>query len=161
MAIKGQANFIAKLTYSNTAEVTMMANSTEATKEAGVRKKENSVLTERDAEQWTLYMDDTSNDTGSGAGMILISPEGHKIHWAIRFGFKGSNNEAEYKALIAGLNLARELQVHNVKIVSDSQLVVNHVNDIYLTRGENMAAYLHKAKEQMNLFSAASIEVIP
>ena len=41
--------------------------------------------------------------------MILISPKGHKIHYAIRFGFKVSNNEAEYEALIAGLRLALEL----------------------------------------------------
>ena len=52
--------------------------------------------------------------------MILISPEGHKIHCAMHFGFKASNNEAEYKALIAGLHLALELQVRNVKIFSDS-----------------------------------------
>ena len=40
---------------------------------------------------------------------MLISLEGHKIHCAIRFGFKASNNEAEYEALIVGLHLAREL----------------------------------------------------
>ena len=72
-----------------------------------------------------------------------------------------SNNEAEYEALIAGLCLAHELQVRNVKIFNDSQLVVNQVNDIYIVRGEKMAAYLEKAKEQLSLFSAASIEVIP
>ena len=65
-------------------------------------------------------MDDASNDIGSGADMMLINPEGHKIHYAIRFGFKASNNEAEYEALIASLHLARELQVRNVKIFSDS-----------------------------------------
>ena len=50
------------------------------------------------------------------------------------------NNEAEYVTLIAGLTLARELQVRNVKIFSDSQRVVNQVNDIYLARGEKMVA---------------------
>ena len=65
-------------------------------------------------------MDGASNDTGSEASMMLISPEGHKIHCAIRFGFKALNNEAEYEALIAGLRFACELQVSNVKIFSDS-----------------------------------------
>ena len=51
-------------------------------------------------------MDGASNDTGSRAGMILISPEGHKIHCAIHFGFKASNKKAENEALIAGLHLA-------------------------------------------------------
>ena len=54
-------------------------------------------------------MDDASNNTGSGASVMLISPEGHKIYCAIRFGFKASNNKAEYEALIAGLRLAHEL----------------------------------------------------
>ena len=93
--------------------------------------------------------------------MMLISPEGYKIHCAICFGFKVSNNEAEYEALIVGLCLARELQVCNVKIFSDSQLVVNQVNDIYLVRREKMVAYLEKAKEQLSLFFTASIKVIP
>ena len=65
-----------------------------------------------------------SNNNGSRAGMMLISPEGHKIYYAIHFGFKASNNEAEYEALIASLHLARELRASNVKIFSDSQLVV-------------------------------------
>ena len=83
--IKGQAlaDFIVEFTYSNAAKVTGTANSAEAAKVAGVRKREDSVPTERDAEQWTLYVDDASNDTRSGAGMILINLEGHKIHCAI------------------------------------------------------------------------------
>ena len=56
---------------------------------------------------------------------MLISAEGHKIYCAICFGFNGSNNEAEYKALIVGLRLAHELQVCNVKIFTSSQLVMN------------------------------------
>ena len=70
-------------------------------------------------------MDGASNDIGSGVGMMLISPEGHKILCAICFGFKESNNEAKYEALITGLHLSWELQVRNMKIFSDSQLVVN------------------------------------
>ena len=57
--------------------------------------------------------------------MILIGPKGHNIHFAICFGFKASNNEAKYQALKASLCLAHEVQVYNVKIFSDSQLVVN------------------------------------
>ena len=59
-----------------------------------------------------------------------------------------------------GLCLERELQAYNVKIFSDSQLIMNQVNDIYLARGEKMTAYLAKAKEPLSSFSATSIEVI-
>ena len=44
-----------------------------------------------------------------GVGMMLISLEGHKIHYSLHFGFQASNNKAKYEALIAGLYLAREL----------------------------------------------------
>ena len=48
-------------------------------------------------------------DIRSRAGMVLINHKGHKIHCAIRFGFKASNNVTEYEALIAGLCLICEL----------------------------------------------------
>ena len=125
--IKGQALvvFIAEFTYSNVAEVIGMASNAEAVKAVEVGGREDSVPIEGDAEQWTLYVDGASIDNGSRTGMMLISPKGHKIHCAIHFGFKASNNEAEYEALIAGLRLMLELRACNVKIFSNSQLVVN------------------------------------
>ena len=63
--------------------------------------------------------------------------------------FKASNNEAEYEALIAGLNLARELGVKNMKIHSDSQLVVNQVNGEYQAKEDNMASYLEEVRKHL------------
>ena len=60
---------------------------------------------------WKLSIDGASNAQGSGAGLILTSPEGIDIEYALRFGFHASNNEAEYEAVIAGLNLAHSLEV--------------------------------------------------
>ena len=106
-------------------------------------------------------MDGFSNENGSGACIMLIRPEGHKIHCILHFGFSASNNKAEYDALIAGLRLVRELQACNLKVYSDSQLVVNQVNDIYLAKWERVAVYLEKAKKMMGTSPTASIEVIP
>ena len=61
------------------------------------------------ADQWILYVDGASNKNGSRAGTMLISPEGHKIHCALRFRFSMSNNKAEYEALISGMCLAKKL----------------------------------------------------
>ena len=105
-------------------------------------------------------MDGASNEIESGASMMLITCEGHKINYALHFGFTMLNNKAEYEALIMGLHLVRELWVCNLKIYSDSQLVVNQVNDVYLVRGERMAAYLEKAKKLMEIFPTISVEVI-
>ena len=60
---------------------------------------------------WKLSIDGASNAQGSGAGLILTSLEGIDIEYALRFGFQASNNEAEYEAVIAGINLAHSLEV--------------------------------------------------
>ena len=73
---------------------------------------------------WKLSVDGASNAQGSGAGLILTSPEGIDIEYALRFGFHASNNEAEYETVIAGLNLAHSLEVGQLEVYSDSQLVV-------------------------------------
>lgn len=43
------------------------------------------------------------------AGVILISPEGVEISYAIRFKFITTNNQAKYEAFIAGLKLVLAL----------------------------------------------------
>ena len=63
------------------------------------------------------------------------------MHCALRFGFKAFNKEAEYEALIARLNLAKEMKVESLEIYSDSQLVVCQVTDEYQARGEKIGAY--------------------
>ena len=45
---------------------------------------------------------------GSGARVVLISPDGSRLHYAIRLHFSASNNAMEYKALINGLRIAIE-----------------------------------------------------
>ncbi|XP_022862560.1 uncharacterized protein LOC111382754 [Olea europaea var. sylvestris] len=46
---------------------------------------------------WNLFVDASSEQIGSGAGVVLESLEGHKLNCAIRLGFKASNNAAEYE----------------------------------------------------------------
>ena len=53
------------------------------------------------------------------------------MHCVLRFGFNASNNEAKYEALIARLNLAKEIKVESLEIYSDSQLVVCQVTNKY------------------------------
>ena len=60
---------------------------------------------------WRLSVDGAANAQGSSAGIILTSPKGIDIEYALRFGFRASNNEAEYEAVIAGLNLAQSMEV--------------------------------------------------
>ena len=52
---------------------------------------------------WILSVDGASNSKGSGAGIIIESSTGTVVEQRHKFEFKASNNQAEYKALIAGL----------------------------------------------------------
>ena len=76
---------------------------------------------------WTLHVDGSSNFKGSGLGRVLTSADGDKLERSISCGFKITNNEAEYEAMIAGLNLAKEIGMQRLTICSDSQLVINHM----------------------------------
>ena len=53
---------------------------------------------EDDLPIWKLSVDRASNAQGSGAGLILTSPEGIDIEYALRFGFRASNNEASMRS---------------------------------------------------------------
>ena len=85
---------------------------------------------------WRLSVDGATNAQGSGARLILTSPEGIDIEYALRFRFQASNNEAEYEAVIAGLNLAHSMEVYQLEVCSDSQLVVRQIEDTYEAKGE-------------------------
>ncbi|XP_071731112.1 uncharacterized protein [Rutidosis leptorrhynchoides] len=61
--------------------------------------------------EWKLYTDAALSFDGSWAGLMLVNPEGKKITYALRFEFATTNNEAEYKALLAGLRMAKELKI--------------------------------------------------
>nr|GEZ18702.1 reverse transcriptase domain-containing protein [Tanacetum cinerariifolium] len=71
-------------------------------------------------EPWILFTDGSSCIDGSGAGLILTNPEGMEFTYALRFMFDATNNEAEYKALIAGLRIAEQIGVKNLQANVDS-----------------------------------------
>ncbi|KAM1024886.1 hypothetical protein ACFX15_037429 [Malus domestica] len=91
---------------------------------------------------WTLYVDDSSNQQGYEAGLVLTTPDKVAMEYAIRFKFKASNNEAKYEALLACLRLAKHLRVKQIDIFSDSQLVVNQVTNNFDAKDSSMTAYL-------------------
>ena len=47
------------------------------------------------------------------------------MEYAIRIGFKTTNNEIDYETFLTGLRVTTELGVYPLDIYSDSQLVVN------------------------------------
>ena len=90
----------------------------------------------------------------------MTSPDGIDIEYALRFGFQASNNEAEYEAVIAGLNLAHSMEVDRLEVCSDSQLAVKQIEDSYESRGEKMILYLKKVWELLKKFVRVQIRHI-
>ena len=88
-----------------------------------------------------MHVDGASSVNGSGAGIVLESPEGETIEHSLRSEFPSSNNIAEYEALIAGMKLAEKLQVRSSTAFSDSQLVVNQYNGQFETREPSLVPY--------------------
>ena len=108
-----------------------------------------------------LSMDGASNAQGSGAGLILTSPEGIDIEYALRFGFQDSNNEAEDEAVIAGLNLAHSLEVDQLEVCSDSQLIVRQIEDTYEAKSGRMILYLQKVRDLLKIFVLVQVRHVP
>ena len=90
---------------------------------------------EPDLPIWRLSVDGAVNAQGSCAGLILTSPDGIDMEYALKFSFQASNNEAEYEAIIVGLNLAHFMEANQLEVSSDSQLVVKQIEDSYEARG--------------------------
>ena len=110
---------------------------------------------------WKLSVDGASNAQGSRVGLILTSLEGIDIEYALRFGFQASNNEAEYEAVIAGLNLAYSLEVDQLEVCSDSQLVVRQIEDTYEAKSGRMILYLKKVRDLLKKFTMVQVIYIP
>uniref|UniRef100_A0A2N9H645 Uncharacterized protein n=1 Tax=Fagus sylvatica TaxID=28930 RepID=A0A2N9H645_FAGSY len=110
--------------------------------------------------EWRLFVDGASNAMGSGAGVVLISPEGLIIEQAVRLNFWASNNEAEYEAFLIGLKCARRLGADRLRVFCDSQLVVNQISGEYQARDERMALYLRAVKNSMSKFEFIQVEQI-
>ncbi|GAU22857.1 hypothetical protein TSUD_282240 [Trifolium subterraneum] len=116
---------------------------------------------EGEAHPWTLSVDGSSNLRGSGAGVVLEGPEGVLIEQSLRFAFKASNNQAEYEALIAGMKLAKETEVQELKVQSDSQLVANQVSGEFQTKDPQPTRYLEKVKEMAKQFTMFKLTYVP
>nr|CAN71147.1 hypothetical protein VITISV_038768 [Vitis vinifera] len=85
--------------------------------------------------------------------LLLQSPTGEHLEQSIWLGFPASNNEAEYEAILFGLDLALALSVSKLRVYSDSQLVVRHVQNEYEAKDAHMARYLTKVRDTLQRFT--------
>ncbi|GAV66629.1 RVT_3 domain-containing protein [Cephalotus follicularis] len=110
---------------------------------------------------WMLSVGGSSCVSGSGAGLVLTSPDGWTLEYALRFRFKPTKNEAEWEALIAGLTIAKHLGVQKIEASSDSQLVVGLVSGEYEAREDSMAEYLAHFQSLKSAFQMLRVLKVP
>ena len=65
--------------------------------------------------------------------MVINTPEGDKIECMIQLDFPTTNNEVEYEALVAALDLTKA-GAENIIVYCDSQVITSQINDDYECR---------------------------
>ncbi|XP_075661771.1 uncharacterized protein LOC142631485 [Castanea sativa] len=123
---------------------------------------EFTVIKDQEAEEtpiWRVHTDGSSNKHARGVRVVLHTPEGDRIECMIRLDFSTTNNEVEYEALIAGLDLAIAGGAKNVVIYSDSQIMTSQVNGSYDCKNERTKRYLEKVKGRMNNLQIKMIQI--
>ena len=90
---------------------------------------------------WTMYFDGSEAKVGASAGVYIISPIRDFKALSYKLTFECTNNVAEYEALLLGFHALKYLGAQRIKVLGDSELVINQVNDNYQTKHPQMRAY--------------------
>ena len=91
--------------------------------------------------------------------MVLQTPEGDRIECMIRLDFPTTNNEAEYKALIAGLDLTKAVGAENMIVHCDSKVITSQINGSYECKNERMKKYLEEVKGRIGSLRVKFIQI--
>jgi len=109
---------------------------------------------------WTIYVDNSSNKTACGVGVILEGPGDLLLEQALQFGFKATNNQAEYKVFLVGLNLAYDMGAREVTCKSDSQVMVDQIKGEFKVNEPLLQRYYHTVNNNIVRFQKVTVEHI-
>ena len=110
-----------------------------------------------------LYVDGacSGNPGPCGSAAILKADDGTTLLEKARAFGPGTNNEAEYQAVILGLKLAAELRPRRLTIRSDSELMVRQVAGQYRVKAPNLKPLIQQVRRLLEPFESVEIEAIP
>jgi ribonuclease HI len=94
-------------------------------------------------------------------GAIIKDEQGREIAGISRRIGQATNNQAEYRAIIAALEEAIRLGAEEVDIKSDSELIVNQVSGEYRVRKPALKPLYRQVKQLQRQFQGFSITYIP
>ncbi|XP_075521581.1 uncharacterized protein LOC142554791 [Primulina tabacum] len=112
-------------------------------------------------EVWRVFVDVTSSLSGCGVGVVIIAPPGENIKLALRIDSRVTNNEPEYKAVLANIRVAREIGASRIISYSDSQLIVQKIKGVYETKDDRMFKYLQLIKARKNSLWIGALRKFP
>lgn len=96
---------------------------------------------------------------GPAAGAAVIKDkQGTIVKKLGKYLGTSTNNDAEYQALIMGLELALELEIKNIKCILDSELVVKQLNGEYKVKIDRLKEYFAKIKTLEKNFDHITFE---
>lgn len=112
---------------------------------------------------WFVYCDGSAfpNPGTMGLGATLSGPDGEQHQLSVTASSKGCNNEAEARAMMAALEHARLLGARNVRIHSDSRVVVDQLSDQETRRIDRLDDLFERLHAMLASFEHADVVWIP
>ena len=101
------------------------------------------------------------NPGPAAAACVITSPGGELLGEHTRLLGVTTNNVAEYRALLLGLQQARELSVSEVEVIGDSELIAQQVLGHYKVRKESLRPLHAEAMQALDEFQRWSIRTVP
>ena len=101
------------------------------------------------------------NPGPAAAACVLSSPSGELLGEHAQLLGTVTNNVAEYRALLLGLESARRLGASEVEVVGDSELIAKQVRGIYKVKHEAMKPLHREATAALKQFQRWSIRTVP
>jgi ribonuclease HI len=112
-------------------------------------------------EVWTLFFDGSVCSQVCGVGFLVISPYGEEYEFSTRLEFECTNNQAEYEALLSGIEMVVEIGARTIRIFGDSKLAVQQVKGENLCWDGVLNKYRERCLEVLEGVDQFSIEYIP
>jgi len=101
------------------------------------------------------------NPGPAAAACVITSPAGEVVGEHSQLLGTATNNVAEYRALLLGLERARELGAGEVEVIGDSELIAKQVRGLYKVKHEAMKPLHRAAMEALAGFERWSIRTVP
>jgi ribonuclease HI len=101
------------------------------------------------------------NPGPAAAAAVVSTPEGDVIDEAHELLGVVTNNVAEYRGLLLGLDRAHALGADEVEVVNDSELVAKQVNGVYKVKHPDMKPLHAAATEALRQFARWRVRSVP